>query len=110
MPASTDGVGLLLFAAGNAAFAAGVVVVSILARAHRHTTVPRELLPRVMATVRFLSWGVIPLGALAGGLAASALGNRTALWLLVAVALVNPILLWLSPLRSRVQLEGGLDD
>lgn len=106
MPASTGGVGLLLFAAGNAGFAAGTVVVSILARAHRHTTVPRELLPRVMATVRFISWGVVPLGALAGGLAASALGNRTALWLLVAVALVNPIVLWLSPLRSRVELEG----
>jgi MFS family permease len=105
MPLASGGVGLLVFAAGNAGFAAGVVVVSILARTHRHVAVPRELLPRVMATVRFVSWGVVPFGALAAGLAASAVGNRTALWLLVAIALVNPVVLWLGPLRSRTSLE-----
>jgi hypothetical protein len=36
--------------------------------------------PRVMATVRFISWGVIPFGALAAGAIASAAGNRTAMW------------------------------
>jgi MFS family permease len=106
MPLATGTIGLVLFALGNAGFAAGVVVISILARTHRHKVVPRELLPRVMATVRFISWGVVPLGALAAGLAASALGNRRALWLVVLSSLLVPIVLWLGSMRTRHTLEG----
>jgi MFS family permease len=106
MPLATGTIGLVLFALGNAGFAGGVVVISILARTHRHKVVPRELLPRVMATVRFISWGVVPLGALAAGLAASALGNRRALWLVVISSLLVPIVLWLGSMRTRHTLEG----
>jgi MFS family permease len=105
MPLATGTAGLVLFALGNAGFAAGVVVVSILARTHRHKVVPRDLLPRVMATVRFISWGVIPLGAMAAGLAASAYGNRRALWLIVMCSLLTPLVLWLGPMRTRRELE-----
>jgi MFS family permease len=105
MPLATGAIGLVLFALGNAGFAAGVVVISILARTHRHTVVPRDLLPRVMATVRFISWGVIPLGALAAGLAASAFGNRRALWLVVMCSLFTPLVLWLGSMRTRHTLE-----
>jgi MFS family permease len=105
MPLATGTVGLVLFALGNAGFAGGVVVLSILARTHRHRVVPRDLLPRVMATVRFISWGVVPLGALATGLAASAFGNRRALWLLVIAGLLTPLVLWLGSMRTRHDLE-----
>jgi hypothetical protein len=63
------------------------------------------MLPRVMATVRFISWGVIPLGALATGAAAAALGNRDALWLLVSCSLLTPLTLHVGPIRGRVNLE-----
>jgi MFS family permease len=106
MPLVTGTIGLVLFAVGNAGFAGGVVVLSILARTHRHRVVPRDLLPRVMATVRFISWGVLPLGALAAGVAASALGNRRALWLVVIASLLAPIVLWLGSMRTRRTLEG----
>jgi MFS family permease len=106
MPLATGTIGLVLFALGNAGFAGGVVVISILARTHRHKVVPRELLPRVMATVRFISWGVVPLGALAAGLAASALGNRRALWFVVISSLLVPIVLWLGSMRTRRTLDG----
>lgn len=105
MPLATGTLGLVLFALGNAGFAGGVVVISILARTHRHKVVPRDLLPRVMATVRFISWGVVPLGALAAGLAASALGNRRALWLVVITSLLAPIVLWLGSMRTRRTLD-----
>jgi hypothetical protein len=59
-----------------------------------------------MATVRFISWGVVPLGALAAGLAASTLGNRRALWLVVIASLLAPIVLWLGSMRTRHTLEG----
>jgi MFS family permease len=104
MPLATGSLGLGLFAVGNAGFAGGTVVVSVLARTHRHRVVPRELLPPVMATVRFISWGVIPLGALATGLAASTFGNREALWLLTLFRLLTPTVLWLGPMRRRIEL------
>jgi MFS family permease len=104
MPAAFPGWGLLLFAAGNAGFAAAVVVTSILTRTHRQTVTPPELLPRVMATVRFISWGAVPLGALSCGAAASWLGPRTALWLACAVVLLAPAAVWASPVRAQREL------
>lgn len=99
MPLATAGPGLVLFALGNAGFAAGVVVLSILTRTHRQTHTPTELLPRVMATVRFVSWGAIPFGAVTAGLAATALGNRGALWLICGLSFLAPSALWTSGVR-----------
>lgn len=104
MPAASPGWGLLLFAAGNAGFAAAVVVTSILTRTHRQTVTPPELLPRVMATVRFISWGAVPLGALGSGAAASWLGPRTALWLTCTVVLFAPAAVWTSAVRTQREL------
>lgn len=104
LPASFHGPGLLLFAFGNAGFAASVVVLSILTRTHRHRVVPAELLPRVMATVRFISWGVVPLGALAAGAAATAFGPRTALWATCVAATLPAIALWASRIRALREL------
>jgi MFS family permease len=104
MPAAFPGAGLLLFAFGNAGLALCAVVTSILARTHRHTVTPAELLPRVMATVRFISWGVIPLGALAAGAAAALSGTRSALVLTAVVALAAPVGTWSSALRTQREL------
>ncbi|MEU9856363.1 MFS transporter [Streptomyces sp. NPDC047974] len=46
----------------------------------RQRVTPAPLLGRVTATVRFVVWGVMPLGALAGGLLGEYTGVRTALW------------------------------
>lgn len=46
----------------------------------RQRVTPAPLLGRVTATVRFVVWGVMPLGALAGGLLGEYAGVRTALW------------------------------
>lgn len=92
MPLAFGGVGLVVFGVGNAGFAAGVVVLSVLTRTHRQETTPPELLARVMATVRFVSWGVIPLGAVVAGGLATALGIRTALWCVVALSIPVPVI------------------
>jgi MFS family permease len=104
LPLATEGWGLALFALGNAGFAAGVVVLSILARTHRMTVAPPDLLPRVMATVRFVSWGAIPVGAVTAGIAATGLGNRGALWLACAFAFLCPLVLLTSPIRRLREL------
>ncbi|WP_179945372.1 MFS transporter [Luteipulveratus mongoliensis] len=87
------------FALGNIVFALGVVVVSTTTRTYRQIAAPPELLSRVMATVRFVSWGAIPVGGLVAGAVGQWVGLREALFLLAGVSLVGPLVLVLSPVR-----------
>lgn len=107
MPFSRGSWGFALFGIGNAGLASGVVVFSILTRTYRQTEAPPELFPRVMATVRFISWGVIPFGALAAGAIASVAGNRTAMWLACLVYFAAPCSLLLSKIRHCKDLTDG---
>ncbi|MGW1172818.1 MFS transporter [Kitasatospora sp. NPDC002543] len=99
LPLAGSGWAVLVFAVGNAGFSAGVVVTSIVTRTHRQTHTPPELLPRVMATVRFVSWGAIPIGALLAGAASTAWGPRTALLLLAVCSLASPAILLVGSIR-----------
>lgn len=105
LPAATGRLGIVLFALGNASFAAGVVVFSICTRTHRQLASPPELLSRVMATVRFVSWGAIPVGSLAAGLVATGLGARGSLVVFSLLAAVPPIVVFSTRLRSVATLE-----
>ncbi|WP_369173405.1 MFS transporter [Streptomyces sp. R28] len=104
MPLAGSGWSVVLFALGNAGSTTGVVVFSVLTRTHRQTVTPPDLLPRVMATVRFISWGAIPFGALAAGITATAVGPRGALWLTCLVIAIAPVVLLLSPIRRMRDL------
>jgi MFS family permease len=106
IPLTTTLGNVYFFMLGNAGFAFAVVVGSIMARTHRQMESPPELLSRVMATVRFVSWGALPLGAVFSGLLASTVGLRPALWFVCAGALFAPLLLLMSPVRNRRDLSG----
>ncbi|TXS54391.1 MFS transporter [Streptomyces sp. t39] len=103
-PLTTSATDAYWFALGNAGFSFGVVIGSITTRTHRQTESPPELLSRVMATVRFVSWGAQPLGALAAGLLATCGGTRTALWAVAAAALLPPLYLLTGPVGRRRDL------
>ncbi|MFF9343812.1 MFS transporter [Streptomyces sp. NPDC014773] len=92
-PLTTSAGDAYWFALGNAGFAFGTVIGSITTRTYRQTQSPPELLSRVMATVRFVSWGAMPLGALTAGLLATHAGAHTALWAVCAAALLPPLYL-----------------
>jgi Transmembrane secretion effector len=95
-----DGVlGYAMFALGSVVFAAGVVVLSTATRTYRQIASPPEMLARVMATVRFVSWGAIPLGGLTAGALATWLGVRDTLFVLAALTLLSPLILMASPVR-----------
>ncbi|MEV1081981.1 MFS transporter [Streptomyces sp. NPDC050211] len=100
IPLTTSAGTVWYFAIGNGGFAFGVVIGSIMARTHRQTESPAELLPRVMATVRFVSWGALPAGAAVSGVLATALGLRPALWVVCVGALVAPVTLLLTRVRG----------
>ncbi|MBQ1050203.1 MFS transporter [Micromonospora sp. C51] len=105
IPLTTSTGTVFFFAIGNAGFAFGVVIGSIMARTHRQTESPPELLPRVMATVRFVSWGALPAGSALSGVLGAVLGLRPALWLVCAGALMAPMIILLSRIGGLRDLE-----
>jgi len=105
LPLGTGPVGVVLFALGNAGFAAGVVVFSICTRTHRQVASPPEMLSRVMATVRFVSWGAVPVGSLTAGVVASGTGPRGALAVFCLLAALTPAVVLTSRLRTVWALE-----
>jgi MFS family permease len=109
MPLAGHGWGIASFALGSAGLAAGIVTFSVLTRTYRQTASPPELFPRVMATVRFISWGAIPFGALTAGAIAAAGGNRTALWIICGLNFLSPVILVTSRVRRHRDLPTGAD-
>lgn len=99
VPVGVGGPAYLAFAAGNVLFAGGVVVLSVTTRTYRQTASPPDLLARVMATVRFVSWGAIPVGGLLAGALAGPAGARATLFCFAAATVLAPLALLLSPIR-----------
>ncbi|MEV8305790.1 MFS transporter [Streptomyces flavidovirens] len=105
IPLTTSLSTIYFYALGMAGFSFAAVVGSIMTKTHRQTESPPELLSRVMATVRFVSWGALPLGAALSGVLASAAGLRAALWAACVGALLAPLTLLLSSVRRRRDLS-----
>lgn len=104
MPLANSGWTAVCFSLGMAGFAAGITSFSIVTRTHRQSVTPPDLLPRVVASVRFFTWGAIPVGALLGGTAAGTLGPRNALFAGCAVAFLAPLALYFSQVRHSRDL------
>jgi MFS family permease len=70
----------------------------------RQQVVPSELLGRVNSVYRMLGWGLIPLGALTGGLVAHMLGLRAGYLIagaLRGIALLVALPVLIGALRAR---------
>jgi MFS family permease len=104
VPLATRGAGLLLIAAGLMALSGLTVVFGVIARTYRQLVTPGELLGRVTATMRFVSWGVLPFGALAAGALGEWVGPRPALGAVCVAFVLLPVPLLTSPLRNARDL------
>jgi MFS family permease len=104
VPSGDGWLGMVCFGVGYAGMACGAVVVSVCARTHRQVASPPDLLSRVMATVRFISWGAIPVGSLVAGGLASLLGVRPAMWIVCLLASLAPLVLLVSSVRRLREL------
>lgn len=83
---------------------ASVVVYNVTQVSFRQRLCPPELMGRMTATVRFLVWGTMPIGALIGGVLGSTIGVRTTILIAALIGLLAPITVALSPLRRMREL------
>ena len=72
----------------------------------RQTVTPEHLMGRTNASYQFLTQGVIPLGALSGGLLGETIGLRGGLLVGCVGLLTTVVWFWLSPVRSLVSMPG----
>lgn len=86
-----------------------IVVYNVTQVSFRQRVCPPALLGRMNASVRFLVWGVQPLGALAGGFLGEAIGIVPTLWIAVAGSGVAALPVLFSPLMRMRTLPGPQD-
>ena len=98
------GVGMLLFDFGAVLW--GINYLSL-----RQAITPDRLLGRMTATMRFLAVAAAPLGSIAGGALATAIGLRQTLWVVGALGLVLALVAmrW-SPVRRHRHLPATASD
>ena len=106
IPAARPGGWVLLFAAGWVSWTFSSTVCGIALLSYRQATTPPELLGRVNAAARWINWGTLPLGGLAGGVLGSALGVRTTLWIATIGGCSAGLWLLFSPLRGLRDIPG----
>ncbi|RZT79258.1 putative MFS family arabinose efflux permease [Micromonospora violae] len=104
IPLGTGTAAFLAFAVGNLILSSSTVVLSVTTRTYRMLASPPELLSRVIATVKFVSWGAIPLGSLLAGILAGPLGARTTLLIFAALTVLSPIIYLSTPIRRMRDL------
>lgn len=80
-----------------------VVVYNIAQVSFRQRLCPKPLLGRMNASIRFLVWGPMPIGALAGGILGDQFGVATTMWFFAVWATLASLPVVISPLlRMRV--------
>ncbi|WGW11645.1 MFS transporter [Saxibacter everestensis] len=85
------------------------VVYNITQVSFRQRLCPKPLLGRMNASIRFLVWGPMPVGAFLGGLLGRQLGIVTTLWIFAALAVLAALPVLLSPLLTMRDLPRELD-
>ena len=78
----------------------GSVVYNINQVSYRQAISPTAIQGRMNATMRFLVWGTIPIGAILGGLVATVVGVHTAIWIGAFASCLPFLFVLLSPVRS----------
>lgn len=92
-------ISIVLLIVGDFVFGFAVLVFNITSVSYRQRICPPELLGRMNASVRFVVWGVIPIGSICSGLLAGAIGLVPALFVGAVGALLSAGPVVFSPLR-----------
>ncbi|MEP7287264.1 MAG: MFS transporter [Chloroflexota bacterium] len=76
----------------------------------RQSITPDRLQGRMNASMRFLVWGVMPIGSLIGGFLGEQIGLRGTLWVAAAGSLLAFLWVLFSPLRSLHEQPAPVDE
>jgi MFS family permease len=102
-PARASSAAPLLIAYGVVATFGGVIY-NVNVRSLAQSITPHRMLGRMIATMRFVVWGTIPVGAFVGGVLGSKLGLRPTLWIAAIGGLLAFVPPLLSPLRRLISI------
>jgi MFS family permease len=87
----------------------GGAIYNINVRSLAQTITPDRMLGRMVATMRFIVWGTIPLGAFVGGVLGGAIGLRPTLVLAAMGELTAFLAILLSPVRRLLVIPEGAE-
>nr|WP_211319353.1 MFS transporter [Quadrisphaera granulorum] len=89
---------VVVLAASGAVLGVSIVLYNVAQVTYRQRLTPAPLLGRMNASVRFLVWGTMPIGALLGGVLAERIGLVPTLWVALAVEALGVLPVLFSPL------------
>lgn len=92
---------------GTLVWATGIVARSVTGGAFRQAYCPPGMRGRVAMTVRFIIFGVWPLGSLLGGVLGTVFDVRTALFILTGANLITDALLFIGPMKHGRELPAA---
>ena len=88
----------------------GVVVYNVTQGSFRQAITPERLQGRMNSVIRFMVWGVMPLGALLGGAIATAVDLKTAIWIGAIGQSLAFLPVFLSPVRTLREMPEPVTD
>jgi Transmembrane secretion effector len=104
IPLTAKGPRIAYYVAGSALVAAGIVIGNVILGSFRQAYCPPAMLGRVTASMRFLTFGAIPLGALLAGALGTVLGIRNGLWAVLAIFAASGLFLLSRDIRTARDL------
>jgi Na+/melibiose symporter-like transporter len=108
-PLATELPPVAALAVGTFGVSYGAVGYNVIQVSFRQRLCPRPLLGRMNASIRFIVWGSMPIGAFVGGLLGESLGVVPTLWLVAGGLLVAALTVLFSPLSRMRDLPRELD-
>lgn len=87
----------------------GVVVYNVTQVSFRQRLCPRPMLGRMNASIRFLVWGVMPIGSFVGGVVGHNFGLRAVFWVEAVGIVLAALPVLFSPLPTMRDLPRELD-
>jgi len=109
-PLAAFGPSVPLLIAAGLGMSFSVVVYNVTQVSFRQRMCPPHLLGRMNATIRFLVWGTMPVGAFVGGVIGDVFSVLTALWVAAAGSVLASLPVVLSPLVGMRELPDEYDE
>ena len=91
-------------------FGLSAVIYNINQVSFRQAITPAPMQGRMNATMRFIVWGTIPIGAILGGIIATTVGVHEAIWIGAAGSILAVVPLLITPVRTLRVMPAPVDD